>query len=70
MFSNDTYRTATELFMEDQPVDDFVYEGDVGFDALVNFLAMNEAFELELVMVYLDIKNGIDSPWPKLPMLI
>ena len=70
MFSNETFRTATELFMEDNPVDDFVYEGDVGFVALVYFLADNEQFELELVMTYLDIKNGLDTPWPKLPMLI
>ena len=70
MFSNETYRTATEMFMEDNPVDDFVYEGNVGFNALVFFLAEHESFELELVMTYLDQKNGIDTPWPKLPMLI
>lgn len=70
MFTNETFRTATEMFMEDQPVDDFVFEGAVGFDALVDFLASNDAFELELVMVYLDQKNGINTPWPKLPMMI
>jgi len=70
MFTNETYRTATELFMETNPVDDFVFEGAIGFDALIDFLAMNESFELELVMAYLDQKNGLDTPWPKLPMLI
>ena len=70
MFTNETYRTATELFMDANPVDDFVFEGAIGFDALVDFLAMNESFELELVMAYLDQKNGLDTPWPKLPMLI
>ena len=70
MFSNETYRTATELFMEDQPVDDFVYESDIGFNALVNFLADNDDFELEIAMAYLDQKNGINTPWPKLPMVI
>ena len=70
MFTNETYRTATELFMEDNPVDDFVFEGAIGFNALIDFLAMNESFELELVMAYLDQKNGLDTPWPKLPMLI
>ena len=70
MFSNETFRTATEMFMQDNPVDDFVFEGDIGFDALVNFLAINEHFELELVMTYLDQRNGIDTPWPKLPMFI
>lgn len=70
MFTNETYRTATELFMADNPVDDFVFEGAIGFDALIDFLAMNESFELELVMAYLDQKNGLGTPWPKLPMLI
>ena len=54
MFTNETFRTATEMFLQDQPVDDFVFEGSVGFDALVYFLADNEEFELELVMSYLD----------------
>ena len=45
MFTNETFRTATEMFLQDQPVDDFVYEGSVGFDALVYFLAdMSIAF--------------------------
>lgn len=70
MFTNETYRTATEMFMEDNPVDDFVFEGAIGFDALIDFLAMNESFELELVMAYLDQKNGLETSWPKLPMLI
>ena len=70
MFTNETYRTATEFFMEDNHVDDFVFEGAIGFDALIDFLAMNESFELELVMAYLDQKNGLETPWPKLPMLI
>ena len=70
MFTNETYRTATEFFMEDNPVDDFVFEGAIGFDALIDFLAMNETFELELVMTYLNQKNGLETPWPKLPMLI
>ena len=70
MFSNETFRTATEMFMQDNPVEDFVFEGAIGFDALVDFLAMNESFELELVMAYLDQKNGFETPWPKLPMLI
>ena len=70
MFTNETYRTATEMFMEDNPVDDFVFEGAIGFNALIDFLAMNETFELELVMTYLDQKNGLDTPWLKLPMLI
>ena len=70
MFSNETFRTATEMFMQDNPVDDFVFEGDVGFDALINFLAINEDFELELVMTYLDQRNGIDTSWPKLPLYI
>ena len=70
MFTNETYRTATEFFMEDNPIDDFVFEGAIGFDALIDFLAMNESFELELVMAYLDQKNGLETPWPKLPMLI
>ena len=70
MFTNETFRTATEMFMEDNPIDDFVFEGSIGFDALIYFLALNEAFELELVMTYLDRKNGIDTPWPKLPMTV
>lgn len=70
MFTNETFRTATEMFMQDQPVDDFVFEGAVGFDALIDFLAADESFELELVMTYLDQKNGIKTPWPKLPMMI
>lgn len=70
MFSNETYRTATEMFMEDNPVDDFVFEGAIGVDALIDFLSVNETFELELVMTYLDQKNGLGTPWPKLPMLI
>ena len=70
MFTNETFRTATEMFMQDQPVDDFVFEGTIGFDALIDFLAADEAFELELVMTYLDQKNGIKTPWPKLPMMI
>jgi len=70
MFSNETYRTATEMFMEDNPVDDFVFEGAIGVDALIDFLSVNETFELELLMVYLDQKNGLGTPWPKLPMLI
>lgn len=70
MFTNETYRTATELYIEDHPVDDFVYQGAIGFDALVDFLADNESFELELVMTYLDQKNGLVTPWPKLPMTI
>ena len=70
MFTNETFRTATEMFIQDNPIDDFVFEGSVGFDALIYFLALNEHFELELVMTYLDQKNGIDTPWPKLPMYI
>ena len=70
MFTNETFRTATEMFMQDQPVDDFVFEGAVGFDALIDFLAADESFELELVMTYLDQKNGIKTPWPQLPMMI
>jgi len=30
MFTNETYRTATELFMDANPVDDFVFEGRKG----------------------------------------
>ena len=52
--SNQTYRLATEDFMLHNPVDDFVFEGAVGFDALVDFLATDEAFELEIAMAYLD----------------
>lgn len=70
MFTNETFRTATEIFVMENPVDDFVYEGDIGFDALVFFLAEHEEFEMELLMAYLDRKNGIDTPWPKLPMFI
>jgi len=70
MFKQHTYRTAIEIFMDVQPVDDFVFESFVGFDALEQFLAVNESFELEVVMAYLDQKNGIDTPFPKLPMLI
>lgn len=70
MFSNETYRTAVEVFMEANPVDDFVYEGVIGFDALFQYLCNNEHFELEIAMTYLDQKNGLDTPWPKLPMLI
>lgn len=70
MFSNETFRTATEIFIQDEPIDNFVYEGDVGFDALVMYMADNEHFELEVVMTYLDQKNGINTSWPKLPMFI
>ena len=42
MFTNETFRTATEMFMEDNPIDDFVFEGSVGFDVPLIFLALNE----------------------------
>ena len=56
--------------VNESEIDDFVFESFVGFDALEQFLAVNESFELEVVMAYLDQKNGIDTPFPKLPMLI
>lgn len=63
-------RDAIEYYLKTNNVDDFVYDGLVGFDAFDLFLTMNEDFELEFVCSYLDQVNNIDTPWPKLPMLI
>ncbi|MDB2315593.1 hypothetical protein N9V27_01305 [bacterium] len=68
--TNQTYRLATEDFILHQPVDDFVFEGAVGFNALIDFMSCNEEFELEVAMVYLDKQGGIDSAYPKLPMTV
>ena len=37
--TNQTYRLATEDFILHQPVDDFVFEGAVGFNALIDFMS-------------------------------
>ena len=63
-------RDAIEYYLKTNNVNDFVYDGFVGFDAFDLFLTMNEEFELEFVCAYLDKINGIETPWPKLPMLI
>ena len=60
-------RAAIEHYLESHNVDDFVYDGLVGFEAFDLFLTMNEAFLLEFVCAYLDQINGIDTPIPQLP---
>jgi len=60
-------RAAIEHYLESHNVDDFVYDGLVGFEAFDLFLTLNEEFELEFVCAYLDQINGIDTQYPKLP---
>jgi len=59
-------RAAIEKYLETHNVDDFEYEGLVGFDAFDYFLTVNEAFELEFVCAYLDQQNGIQTDYPEL----
>ena len=61
-------RKAIEHYLTTHNVDDFVYDGLVGFEAFDIFLTMNEAFMLEFMCSYLDQINGIDTPYPKVPM--
>ena len=63
-------RAAIEHYLETHNVDDFVYDGLVGFDAFDLFLTMNDEFELEFVCAYLDQANGMQTPYPQLPMTI
>ncbi len=63
-------RAAIEYYLETNNVDDFVYDNLVGFEAFDIFLTMNEEFLLEFVCAYLDQINGIDTPWPQLPMTV
>jgi len=68
MFNLQTERSAIEHYLLDHNVDDFVYDGMVGFEAFDIFLSMDEAFMLEFMCAYLDQINGISTPYPKLPM--
>lgn len=61
-------RAAVEHYLKTHNVDDFEYEGLVGFDAFDYFLTVNDAFELEFVCAYLDQANGIQTSYPKLKL--
>ena len=69
-FTNETIRNAVDYYLQSNDIDDFKYDGCTGFEALNLFMDYNEAWELEFVCSYLDIINGIKTPWPKLPELV
>ena len=73
MFNVTTERNAIEHYMETHQVDDFVYDGIVGFIAFDLYCTDHPAYMLELVCTHLDKKMGINSKgedWPKLPNLV
>ena len=72
MFTNETVRNAIGHYLETHNIDDFTYDGCVGFEALNLFMVYNEAWELDFVCAYLDIVNGIDpdAKYPALPQLV
>jgi hypothetical protein len=70
MFTLQNERDAIEHYMSKHNVDDFVYDGLVGFEAFDLFLTMNEAFMLEFMCAYFDQINGLDTDYLKLPMIV
>ena len=72
MFTNETVRNAIDHYLETHNIDDFEYDGCVGFEALNLFMIYNEEWELDFVCAYLDIINGIDvdAKYPPLPQLV
>ena len=65
-----TERNAIDHYLQNHNVDDFVYDGLVGFIAFDLFLTDNESVMLEFVCAYLDQINGIDTQYPKLPQIV
>ena len=70
MFTLQNERDAIEHYMSTHNVDDFVYDGLVGFEAFDLFLTMNESFMLEFMCAYFDQINGMVTAYPKLPMTV
>ena len=70
MYNIATEREAILHYCKTNSVDDFVYQDTIGFEALDYYLTTHESVMLEFVCSYLDQTNGIDTPFPKLPMLI
>lgn len=63
-------REAIDLYLQSNTVDDFVYDGMVGFEAFNIFTIYNEAWFLEFMMAFFDKKININTPWPKLPQTV
>ena len=68
--TNENVRNAVDKYLETHQVDDFAYDGLVGFEAFDLFLTMNDEFTLDFVCAYLDIINNMKASWPKLPMIV
>lgn len=63
-------RNAVDHYLQTNNVDNFKYDGLVGFEAFDLFLTMNDEFLLEFVCAYLDQINSIDTAYPKLPEVV
>lgn len=68
MFTIQNERDAIEFYCKSHSVDNFAYDGLVGFEAFDLFLTMNQSFLLEFMCSYFDQVNGIDTPFPQLPV--
>ena len=65
-----TERNAIDHYLQNHNVDDFVYDGLVGFVTFDLFLTDNESVMLEIVCAYLDQINGINTPYPKINFVL
>lgn len=72
MFTNEIYRKSAEAYAKHISIDTFTYDGRSGFMGLIDFLADNEEFELEIALAYVEQNSGIENPmpYPTLPVNI
>ena len=73
MFTNEIFRKSAEAYAKHISIDTFTYDGRSGFMGLIDFLADNEEFELEMALAYVDreiyhMENPM--PYPTLPINI
>ena len=70
MYSQDTFFSAIDHYLETHSVADFVYNEYIGYEALYMYIQSNPEFEVEFVLAYLDIVNGLPNEYPKLPQSV